>query len=213
MEARESDAELSSDDEDFEPEQEPSDDEEVSDCKESDEEEQQISKTKRKRGGKTIPEEKKTEKNTPLDPEAEKKRLEALWSDFLGDTSTTIENSAENQSKSISASVLSTNKVESDSNKPTKLSTSDDLFGSINSTHESDIKELNDKPRLIPTSSNSNQMNILKRPKPTVNSMLNQLSKKSKSSILESTKSDWEGYKSVEGISEELQTYNRGRNG
>jgi len=43
--------------------------------------------------------------------------------------------------------------------------------------------------------------------------MLNQLTKKNKLSVLEKTKLDWDGFKSNEGINEELQTHNRGREG
>jgi hypothetical protein len=211
METRESDVELSSDDEDFKPEEEQPSDDELSDDKESDDEEQQTSNVKKKRCGKTVPEVVKTEK---ISPEAEKKRLEALWSDFLGDSSTQQDEKKIDQPQPVKETVLNTNEANSCINA-SKSGSTEDIFVNINSKDEYNFKErvLTEKSRLIPTSSNSNQLKSLKRPKTTLNTMLNQISKKSKASILESTKSDWEGYKSAEGITEELRTFNRGRNG
>lgn len=46
-----------------------------------------------------------------------------------------------------------------------------------------------------------------------LSSVLGQLGKKNKLSILEKTKLDWTGFKRNEGIDEELQTHNKGREG
>lgn len=46
-----------------------------------------------------------------------------------------------------------------------------------------------------------------------LSSVLGQLGKKNKLSILEKTKLDWSGFKQNEGIDEELQTHNKGRDG
>lgn len=46
-----------------------------------------------------------------------------------------------------------------------------------------------------------------------LSSVLNQISKKNKLSVLQKTKLDWDGFKSTEGINEELQTHNRGKDG
>jgi len=43
--------------------------------------------------------------------------------------------------------------------------------------------------------------------------ILSQLGKKSKLSVLEKSKQDWDGYKKKEGIVEELVTYNKGKDG
>lgn len=46
-----------------------------------------------------------------------------------------------------------------------------------------------------------------------LSSVLGQLGKKNKLSVLEKTKLDWNGFKRTEGIDEELQTHNKGRDG
>lgn len=43
--------------------------------------------------------------------------------------------------------------------------------------------------------------------------ILSQMGKKSKLTILEKSKQDWDGYKKEEGIVEELITHNKGKNG
>lgn len=43
--------------------------------------------------------------------------------------------------------------------------------------------------------------------------VLSQIGKKSKLSVLEKSKQDWDGYKKKEGIVEELVTYNKGKDG
>lgn len=46
-----------------------------------------------------------------------------------------------------------------------------------------------------------------------ISSVLGQIGKKNKLSILEKSKLDWGGFKQTEGIDEELQTFNKGRDG
>lgn len=46
-----------------------------------------------------------------------------------------------------------------------------------------------------------------------VGSILDQLTKKNKISVLEKTKLDWDGFKKDEGIQEDLKTHNQGRGG
>lgn len=52
-----------------------------------------------------------------------------------------------------------------------------------------------------------------RRPAGGLSSVLGQLGKKNKLSVLEKTKLDWTGFKRNEGIDEELQTHNKGRDG
>lgn len=44
-------------------------------------------------------------------------------------------------------------------------------------------------------------------------SILSQIGKKDKLTVLEKSKQDWDGYKKKEGIAEELVTYNKGKDG
>ena len=54
----------------------------------------------------------------------------------------------------------------------------------------------------------------LKRPAAGgLSNILGQIGKKNKVSVLEQSKSDWNSFKESEGITEELQTHNRGRDG
>lgn len=53
----------------------------------------------------------------------------------------------------------------------------------------------------------------LKRAIGGIGSMLGQLSKKNKISVLDKSKHDWNSFKRTEGIDEELQTHNRGKDG
>lgn len=53
----------------------------------------------------------------------------------------------------------------------------------------------------------------LKRPGGGLGNVLGQIGKKQKISTLEKTRLDWEGFKSAEGISEELKIHNKGKDG
>lgn len=46
-----------------------------------------------------------------------------------------------------------------------------------------------------------------------LSAVLSQIGKKSKISTLEKSKLDWERFKSEEGLQEEIQTHNRGKDG
>lgn len=53
----------------------------------------------------------------------------------------------------------------------------------------------------------------VKRPQGGLANVLSQIGKKSKLTILEKSKQDWDGYKKEEGIVEELVTHNKGKDG
>lgn len=53
----------------------------------------------------------------------------------------------------------------------------------------------------------------LKRPGGGLGNILGQLGKKNKLSVLEQSKKDWSSFKDEEGINEELNTFNKGKNG
>lgn len=54
---------------------------------------------------------------------------------------------------------------------------------------------------------------IATRPSGGLANILSQIGKKSKLTVLEKSKQDWDGYKKKEGIVEELVTYNKGKDG
>lgn len=54
---------------------------------------------------------------------------------------------------------------------------------------------------------------IATKPSAGLANILSQIGKKSKLTVLEKSKQDWDGYKTKEGIVEELVTYNKGKDG
>jgi len=54
---------------------------------------------------------------------------------------------------------------------------------------------------------------IATKPSGGLANILSQIGKKSKLTVLEKSKQDWDGYKKQEGIVEELITYNKGKDG
>lgn len=54
---------------------------------------------------------------------------------------------------------------------------------------------------------------IVKKSPGGLASVLSQIGKKDKLTVLEKSKKDWDGYKEKEGIAEELVTYNKGKDG
>lgn len=88
---------------------------------------------------------------------------------------------------------------------------------------QKEIKVTNEQPV---ASSESSTKKLNAKPGPTLpfnrsrasggsglSSVLGQIGKKNKLSILEKSKLDWGGFKQTEGIDEELQTFNKGRDG
>lgn len=84
--------------------------------------------------------------------------------------------------------------------------------------------KIDSKPKETSTSSNEKSTESASVNRPRVggavgrssgglSSVLGQLGKKNKLSVLEKTKLDWTGFKDKEGIDEELQTHNKGRDG
>lgn len=63
-----------------------------------------------------------------------------------------------------------------------------------------------------PKSPETKTVSAVKKPSGLAN-VLNQIGKKSKLTILEKSKQDWDGYKKKEGIVEELITHNKGKDG
>lgn len=232
-----SDNELSSDDSDFNPEknQEIGSEDSVNDFDDepidSDENAQgnSIKKHKRtKKSGKSKSsskaassraekESEEPEESNEIDPEEEKRKADAIWAEFLG--TETIERNPAAQPKAStiqasSTSIKSKNETEKQTALPTKPAPRDtsQLFEFAGETVE--IPSKSDEK--VPTASAAPILPApgLKRPSGGgLSSVLNQLTKKNKLSVLEKTKLDWDGFKSNEGINEELQTHNRGRDG
>lgn len=146
-----------------------------------------------------------------LDPEEEKRKADAIWEDFLNGTETPA--TASNRASSSTSSAVKTETVTSfKPNIPAKTPAVAELFEFAGETVKIPTKVVEQE---VPSTTN------VKLPTPGVkrvsggglSSVLSQLTKKNKLSVLEKTKLDWDGFKDGEGINEELQTHNRGRDG
>lgn len=214
------DVELSSDDEDYKPNQsaESSDDEIDNEDHHSDnlEEDSKPSRKVEKNNRRYSPKCEIKHPNENLmerDTEEEKQRLENLWSDFLKGTSDEDKNedctelSRNEQTKSLKenadTSTAAIHGSMSNENQTLKLF---ETRGDIE--HEAKI----DIPPHFSEHDSSKSIGT-KRPKGDLSSLLGQFSKKQKTSVLEKSQKDWKNFKDNEGINEELKTFNRGRNG
>lgn len=142
--------------------------------------------------------------------EEDKKRLDALWEEFqrpvtkkpTSTTSYTIDNKLKSIESVNNPSI----------SKPTKKRDFEELFDCSDSSKKlvtnEDIKAT---PKFSETQI-KNTTPLVKAPGGLAN-VLNQIGKKSKLTILEKTKQDWDGYKKEEGIVEELITHNKGKDG
>uniref|UniRef100_A0A2M4CRV3 Craniofacial development protein 1 n=1 Tax=Anopheles darlingi TaxID=43151 RepID=A0A2M4CRV3_ANODA len=175
-------------------------------------------------------EESDSKEDKELDEEEEKRRTDALWADFLGGSS----NSSTNETKSITnttsraAEVKKTASVprrpvvpEPVSRKPAeneKKLTVEKIFEFAGErvvvTEEERGTESQASTASSPASSTASK--AAKAPPARgggLGSVLNQIGKKNQLSTLEKTKLDWNRFKRQEGIEEELQTHNKGKDG
>jgi hypothetical protein len=187
------------------------------DAIDDDDDDNKTSKKKQKRK-KSHAKEQKTEvkievkQQQALDPDEEKRREDALWAEFLADTETT---------PSTSSSTITSSSKEQNIPKPKPVATPApqparksplkifEFAGEeviVNETKPSSSENASEMPKAAAVQG-------VKRSGGGLSSVLNQISKKNKLSILQKTKLDWDGFKTNEGISEELQTHNRGRDG
>jgi len=149
---------------------------------------------------------------TALNPEKEKQRVDALWADFLSGTEIPLEKSSTKVETKSTTSKTDIPKLQKSNPAPAPKIfefAGETIEVSENHTENSSTSTNAVKATQGPTSSLG-----IKRPNTGgLSSVLNQFSKKNKLSVLEKTKLDWDGFKSKEGIKEELKTHNRGRDG
>ncbi|XP_058464498.1 craniofacial development protein 1 [Malaya genurostris] len=163
-------------------------------------------------------------KEGELDEEEEKRKTDALWADFLAGTGSSTESSSKSPTKNSGKESTSTgNSTKSTKSiEPFKTVTKVFEFAgeavevteNIPTTQEGKVLV---KPSLATVSSNMKSgptRPLLGRPSSGgLGAVLNQIGKKNKLSTLEKTKLDWNSFKRTEGIEEELQTHNKGKNG
>ncbi|CAO1374649.1 unnamed protein product [Diamesa serratosioi] len=186
---------------------------EVSDCEETYEENEQTGKpttgTKRKKTLPTVSNAKKinlSDNKRELNSDEEKEKSESLWAEFLSGTEDPSPSISIKKSTIPVVPVVTKPKIM----EPTVIQT--DIFDFAGEKVE--VK------REIPKATANQSNSTAKAGRFTtssgssgVGSILDQLAKKNKISVLEKTKLDWDGFKKEEGIQEDLKTHNQGRGG
>lgn len=193
---------------------------EKDDLNEQDDDETSKTRTKKKKRGKirTTKEnssnlEIDNSKTATVDPDEEKKREEELWAAFLGDSEPT--QPSKSSTISTKSALVNIPKVQKSITPIVEAPVQSKIFEFAG--EEIVLEEQQNV--LQNTSQNSSSAKsapsgAIKRPSGGgLSSVLSQISKKNKLSVLQKTKIDWDGFKSTEGINEELQTHNRGKDG
>lgn len=159
------------------------------------------------------------------DEEVSKARADALWADFLSGTDDPIPSKSSKPTQSTKSKVETKPEEKIPDKKPptepVKKQTVKELFefaGEIVEV-EKEVTQTSNSIRSDDGPSQSGEPQI-KRPRVAavgagggLNAILGQLGKKNKLSVLEKTNLDWKGFKKSEGIDEELQIHNKGRDG
>ncbi|XP_070501837.1 craniofacial development protein 1 [Chironomus tepperi] len=180
-------------------------------------------KKKRRKGRKTrnkqvddeIEEDEKETIKPAQDPEKEKERVDALWADFLSGTEIPLEKKETSPKKVEARSTTSKTdipKVQKSNPEPAPKIFEFAGETIVVSENNTEVSSNTAKP-VKPIAGSTSSLGIKRPSTGGLSSVLNQLSKKNKLSVLEKTKLDWDGFKSKEGINEELKTHNRGKDG
>lgn len=157
-----------------------------------------------------------------LTEEEEKKKADSLWADFMKDvgpvkkkvvpTSSKAENSSSPVVKALQSKTVSTEKENKVENK-VKITQIFDFAGEkVEVTKE--VAADSAEARLSQPAAGGPSQGVAPRVRGGgLSAVLSQIGKKSKISTLEKSKLDWERFKSEEGLQEEIQTHNRGKDG
>ncbi|CAB3220077.1 unnamed protein product [Arctia plantaginis] len=157
----------------------------------------------------------------PANPEEEKKKEDDLWAKFLEGTDTKPRSVVKENNSNIEASKSVVNKEET----PEKAAaTSNDdkareqrIFEFAGETIVVENNKIKEKIKTADSPATSSKLNDIARGRPGaaggLSSVLGQLNKKNKLSTLEKSKLDWSTYKQEEGIEEEIESHNKGKNG
>ncbi|XP_075979165.1 yeti [Anticarsia gemmatalis] len=165
------------------------------------------------------PEEQPEEIQAPLNPEEEKKKEDDLWAKFLEGTDTKPKPAA----KQTTATVEPSKPVAVKADPPKKQTPADDnkareqrIFEFAGETIVVENNKIKEKIKTAESpATGSSEGSSRSRPGGAVglSSVLGQLNKKNKLSTLEKSKLDWSTYKQDEGIEEEIESHNKGKNG
>lgn len=159
------------------------------------------------------------------DAEEDKSRADALWADFLSGTDPLPTKKPEQKKVEAVEKTPVSDKIEPEPVKeppPKKLVTQIFDFAGEKVEITKEIEETTTSKTNDKTDDKSSGSSNGRRPPlggfkrasgGGIGSVLGQLSKKSKISVLDKSKHDWDSFKRNEGIDEQLQTHNRGRDG
>ncbi|KAK3915191.1 Craniofacial development protein 1 [Frankliniella fusca] len=162
-----------------------------------------------------------------LTEEEEKKKADSLWADFMKDVGGPVSKKTTTSSTSKTENTPSVSKTQQVSkpasvekeNKEEKKVTITQIFEFAGEEVKVTKEVAVDSPeaRLSqPNTSGPSRGGGTPRGRGRgggLSAVLSQIGKKSKISTLEKSKLDWERYKSDEGLNEEIQTHNRGKDG
>uniref|UniRef100_A0A336MLT7 Craniofacial development protein 1 n=1 Tax=Culicoides sonorensis TaxID=179676 RepID=A0A336MLT7_CULSO len=155
--------------------------------------------------------EKTDKKEIEEDDEEEKKKAELLWASFLGDSNKTNDSETEvKETNSVNENNVKTDKEVEKSEEKIVTKVFDFAGEEIKIQEKEPGGQQSD---LSKRKINSRPQSGFSRSGGGLSSALSQLGKKGKMSVLEKTKHDWINYKKDEGIEEELQTFNKGKDG
>lgn len=141
--------------------------------------------------------------------EAEKKRAEALWADFLGGDAPTSEEPKEERRRAPAASKIEVKKAEPPPPVPERKREPVVIKEIFEYAGEQVVIEKEVKEPVAQTGTSKRGLTSTGG----LGSVLGALNKKNKISTLEKTKLDWDRFKNQEGITEDLNTHNRGKDG
>ncbi|EDW61770.2 uncharacterized protein Dvir_GJ22228 [Drosophila virilis] len=158
------------------------------------------------------------------DEEADKSRSDALWADFLGDVGVSSKPASKPKETPSPAKPTDSGKRAAPAAK--QVTEVLDFAGEpvtvtktiTSSSSSSSAKENQEQPAAAsPKSPAPRAFGAAKRAANGggggLGSLLNQLGKKKKMSVLEKSQLDWKSFKSEEGIDEDLRTHNKGKDG
>lgn len=189
------------------------------------------SKTKRSKLNKEVEEkepESPTESNGEEDEQISKAQSDALWADFLNGTDSAASTATSTATSSKSTSTQISKPTEETATKskceeksatkqetaPAQKATVKEIFEFAGEKIEVE-KEIQTDDKTGTGKGNDGPAAPASRARTSggLSSVLGQLGKKNKLSVLEKTKLDWTGFKKNAGIEEELQVHNKGRGG
>lgn len=170
----------------------------------------------------SVAEENKSEVEVPdaIGVQDDKSHADALWASFLGDSEPNSNKSQPAIKKVIVTETVefAGEQIEVRKEVAVRNNVKEDLFavsGSKTSRVRTGAEDVIKSPIGLGSLANLRKQSVGFAPKPSggLSSVLGQIGKKNKISVLEKTSLDWKTFKNSEGIDEQLQTHNKGKDG